>query len=46
MLKASSSDDYAIYLLLDIGPILGVNPIKKCRKRGLLCRRIEVENSK
>ena len=46
MLKASSSEDYAIYLLLDIGPILGVNPVKKRRKRGPLRRRIEVKNSK
>ena len=46
MLKTMSTEDCAIYLLFDIGPILGVNPFKKRGKRRLLRRRIEVENSK
>lgn len=29
VLKAMSLEDYAIYFLLDIAPILGVNPFKK-----------------
>ena len=41
MLKARSTEDYAIYLLVDIGPILGVNPFKKRGERGLLRRWIE-----
>ena len=32
MLKARSTEDYAIYLLAGIGPILGVNRLGKKRR--------------